>query len=379
MKKAVFFVFLMILGTSIFAQIKDKELIISTGVPFLTINPDSRGSGMGDIGVATTPDITSIFHNPAKFSFAEKKAGIQISYSPWLHTIASDMSINYLSGYFKINEQQAFSASLKYFSIGEIQFTDELGQTITGFTPHEFAFTTAYSMKLTENFAGSIGLKMIYSNLTGRISTGATTHPGFAVAGDLSFYYNKPIMIKNNDAIISWGINLSNLGTKISYGTFISPFIPANFRTGIGLKYFIDDYNTIEFGFDINKLMVPTPASYDSLDGEWVIVKGTAPDVNVTEGIIRSFYDSKSFSEEIHETMFGTGVEYAYNNTVFVRTGLFYESPYKGSRRFITAGIGFKFNVFNIDFSYLIPIYTHSPLEGTMRFSLSFYFNKNVL
>lgn len=384
MKKYKFLVVLMILGTSVFAQYKEQK--ITTGVPFLTITPDGRGGSMGDIGAATSTDITSIFYNPAKYSFSEKKSGLQISYSPWLHKIASGMSINYLAGYYKINEQQAFSASLKYFAIGEIIFTDEFGQTLTPFSPNEFALTTAYSMKLTENFSGAIGIKAIYSNLTGNL-TSTNTHPGFAAAGDLSFYLHKPIEIKSKDAILSWGINFSNLGTKISYGTFISPFIPANLRTGVGLKYYIDEFNTIEFGIDLNKLLVPTPPIFKtdengnlipSSDGGYEREAGLDPNVDVTTGIIHSFYDAPNgFSEEIHEIMFGTGVEYAYNSTFFVRGGLFYESPEKGGRRYATTGVGFKFNVFNIDFSYLVPIYSHSPLEATLRFTLSFYFDKN--
>ncbi|MBN2890262.1 MAG: type IX secretion system outer membrane channel protein PorV [Bacteroidales bacterium] len=375
MRKYFLLVTLVILGISLSAQTYD-ELKITTGVPFLTITPDARGGGMGDIGAATTADISSIFYNAAKYSFAEKKSGLQLSYSPWLHKIASDMSINYLSGYFKIDENQAFAASLKYFAIGEIQFTNELGENITAFKPNEFALTTAYSMKLTETFSGAVALKFIYSNLTGGISTGGTTHPGIAVAGDLSFYLNQPMTIKNNDAEFRWGINLSNLGTKISYGTYIRPFIPANFRTGVGLRYFIDEYNTLEFGVEISKLMVPTPPTYN--DAGDSILNGSDPDINTTEGIIRSFYDGQNFEEELHEIMFGFGAEYTYNNTVFIRTGLFYESPYKGGRRYVTTGVGFEFNVFNIDFSYLIPIYSHSPLEATLRFTLAFYFDRNL-
>lgn len=374
MKRFFLLTLLIALSISFYAQSYD-ELKITTGVPFLTINPDARGGSMGDVGATTTSDITSIFYNPAKYSFAEQKAGLQISYSPWLTKISSDMSINYLAGYFKISENQAFAASLKYFRIGEIMFTDEYGQNITAVKPNELAISGAYSLKLNENLSGAINLKFIYSNLTGGINTnGTSSHAGIAAAGDLSFFYNKPIMIKSNDAEIRWGINLSNMGTKISYGTIASPFIPANLRTGIGFKYYIDEFNTIELGVDLNKLMVPTPATFDTLGN---VVNGTDPEVGPTEGIIRSFYDGQNFQEELHEIMIGTGLEYTYNNTVFLRGGLFYESPYKGGRRYVTTGVGFKFNVFNIDFSYLVPIYSHSPLEATLRFTLSFYFNKN--
>jgi hypothetical protein len=369
-------IFLVIILFSISLMLKSQDypmLKITTGVPFLTIVPDARGGAMGDIGAGTTADITSIFYNPSKYIFAEDNAGLIISYSPWLRKIASDMGINYLAGYYKINDNQVFSASLKYFTIGEIQFTNEFGDNLIAYSPNEFAVDAAYSLRLTETFAGAIGLKFIYSNLTGGLSnSGGESRAGIAVAGDLAFYYHQPIELKNNnDAIISWGINFSNLGTKINYGTYATAFIPSNLRTGVGFKYFIDEFNSIELGLDFNKLMVPTPATYND---EEEIVNGTNPDVGVTEGILRSFVDGQSFMEELYETTLGTGLEYTYNNTFFLRGGLFYESPHKGGRRYITMGLGFKFSVFNIDFSYLAPIYSHSPLAGTMRFSLNFYF-----
>ncbi len=375
MKKISLLTLLLIITASFFYAQNYEELKITTGVPFLTINPDARGGSMGDIGAATSADLTSIFYNPAKYSFSEKNSGFLISYSPWLQKITSDMSINYISGFFKTNENQAFAMSLKYFRIGQIDFTDVNGDFITAYSPNEFALTGAYSLKLGNNFSGAVGLKVIYSNLTGGISQGELTHAGVAVAGDLAFYLHQPITIKNKDAIFSWGINLSNIGTKISYGTYIRPFIPSNLRTGIAFKYIFDEFNTLEFGIDLNKLMVPTPPTYDDNDS---LVNGSNPDINVTEGIIRSFYDGQDFTEEMHEIMLGTGLEYCYNQTFFLRSGLFYESPYKGGRRYITTGLGFRFNVFNIDFSYLIPIYSHSPLEATLRFTLAFYFDKNV-
>ncbi len=351
---------------------------VSSGVPFLTIVPDARAAGMGDIGVATSSDITSIFHNPAKYSFSEQKLGVEISYSPWLQKIANDMSINYLAGFFKINETQAFAASLKYFAVGEIQFTNDRGENLKAFKPNEFALSTAYSMKLTDIFSGAVGLKFIYSNLTGGLSTGQSTHAGLAVAGDLAFFMNKPIEIKGNDAAIKWGINLSNIGTKISYAEDLGFFIPANFRTGVGFKYSFDEYNTIEWALDLNKLMVPAPPIYDGKGlSDDNIVAGLPPSVSVPEGIFGSFYDAPNgVSEELHEIMIGTGLEYTYSNTFFIRSGVFYEHPNKGSRRYATAGVGFKFNVFKIDFSYLIPIQSNNPLASTLRFTLAFDFNK---
>jgi len=344
MKK--FSLLLLILAFFINLQAQE-ESIISTGVPFLGITPDARAGAMGDIGVANSPDVSSIFYNSAKYSFIEKKSGLQISYSPWLSGIASDMSINYLSGYYKINTNQVFAASFKYFSIGEIQFTNERGEQIKASSPNEFAFTGAYSMLLTDNFSASIALKFIYSNLTGGVSTGQTTHPGIAVAGDLGFYYNKPFAIKSNDARFNWGLSLTNIGTKIDYGSSLRPFIPTNLRTGVGTLYNFDEYNSLELSFEMNKLMVPTPDPTSSL---------SYYDISVTEGIIQSFYDAPNgFSEEIHEIIWSTGLEYIYNDILSLRGGFFYENPNKGGRRFVSTGIGFKYSVFNIDFSYLIP------------------------
>ena len=368
MKKIFLLLMIISFFTSLQAQ-DNTESIVTTGVPFLGIAPDARGGAMGDIGVANSPDITSIFYNPAKYSFIKKQSGFQLSYTPWLRGITTDMSINYASGYFKINQRQAFAASFKYFSIGSIQFTNERGEQITAYSPREFVLTGAYSMLLTENFSSSISLKFISSNLTGGVSTGQQTHPGVAVAGDLGFYYNKPFSIKSKDARFNWGLDISNLGTKINYGSSLRPFIPTNLRTGVGLKYKLDEFNSMDISFEMNKLLVPTPNPNSSV---------SYYDISVTQGIIQSFYDAPGgFKEEMHEIIWSSGLEYTYNDIFSLRGGFFYENPNKGGRRFISTGIGLKYNVFNIDFSYLIPVYTQSALANTMRFTLSFYFDRN--
>jgi len=369
MRKIVFFILFLFVVNITFSQGYEEQRLLP-GVPFLTIIPDARGGAMGDIGAATTTDLSSIFYNPAKYSFAEKRGGIQLSYSPWLHKIASDMSINYISGYFKINKNQAFAAEIKYFSIGEVQFTNDAGDKLTTENPNEYSFTGAYSMKMSDNFSGAISLRLIISDLT---SGFAGTKTGIAAAGDLSFYYNKPFLIKGKDATFSWGINFSNMGTKISYGSYTTPFIPTNLRTGIALNYKFDDFNALQWGLDFNKLMIPTPPVYNEFRDS--IIAGYDYDVSVAEGIVQSFYDAPNgFIEEMHEINIGTGLEYSYNNLLFLRTGVFYEHQNKGGRRYLTTGIGFKFNIFNIDVSYLVPIYSHSPLEATLRFTLAFYF-----
>jgi hypothetical protein len=365
MKKIIFYIALFLTTLNSFGQ----ESIITTAVPFLTIAPDPRGGAMGDLGVASSPDAVSLFYNTAKYSFIKDKAtGIQTTYTPWLPEISNDMALNHIVGYHKINDKQVFALSLKYFHIGEIQFTNESGQSIGEKKPNEFAVTGGYSMLLTDNFSGAISMRFIYSNLTGGISSSSQiTHAGIAVAGDLSFFYNKPLDLKGKDAAVTWGINFQNIGTKISYGTNLRPFIPTNLKTGAGFQYNLDDFNSIELNLELNKLMVPTPDS-----------TGPKFDLSVTEGIFTSFSDAPGgFKEELHEITESVGLEYAYNKIFFVRTGLFYENINKGGRQFLTTGIGFKYSSFELNFSYLVPLYRDNALANTMRFSFALYFDKN--
>ena len=365
MKKVLFTVIISIVVLSLNAQ------PIITGAPFLTITPDSRGSGMGDNGVATSPDVASIFYNSAKYPFMEKKAGLMVSYSPWLKGLASDMQVNYLSGFYKINNLQSFQTSLKYFYIGEIIFTNNNGEEIFRGKATEFAFTGGYSLKMNDYWAAALNLKFIYSNLTAGANTGSQTHPGIAAAGDLSFYYRKDISLGKLPSTISWGLTMQNMGTKIDYGSSFRPFIPTNLKTGFALNMNFDEFNSLQLSFEMNKLMVPTQDSTMNLAEYYSIP--------VTEGMIRSFYDSPGgFSEEMQEIIWSGGAEYGYNNMLFLRSGLFLENANKGGRKFISVGLGFKYSVFDIDFSYLIPFgITDSPLKNTMRFTLSFYFDKN--
>jgi len=352
------------------------ELPIYPAVPFLTITPDARGGALSETGAATIPDVSSIYHNPSKYSFIESKAGLIISYSPWLRSIANDMMINYLGGFYKFNDRQAFATSIKYFSVGEIQFTNNLGQNTTIFKPNEFAIDGAYALKLAEKFGGAISLRFIYSNLTGGSSNVPGSHAGIAVASDLSFFYSKNFELSDKNANFAWGINFSNIGTKINYGTNATGFIPSNLKTGVAFTYSFDDFNKIMFALDINKLLVPSSPIYDS--NHTAIIAGTdLNNTSVVEGIFRSFYDAPNgFKEELHELYYSAGSEYIYNNRFFVRGGYYYEHPKKGDRQYFNLGLGFKYSIFNIDFSYLIPVKSKSALEGTMRFSLNFYFNQ---
>ena len=381
---------------------------ITTAVPFLLIAPDSRSGAMGDAGVSTSPDANSIAWNPSKLAFAEKNIGIAVSYTPWLRNLVPDINLSYLTGYKKIDKTQAIGASLRYFTLGDIQFTDEYGQNTIQFRPNEFAVDVAYSRKLSDRFSGGMAIRYIYSNLTGGINVqGAESKAGQAVAADISGYYqNEDITLGNKDAILAAGFNVSNIGNKMNYTqTSKRDFIPINLRIGPRLTINLDEYNSIAITTDINKLLVPTTPSYseDSLgqaikdnEGNYIILSGKDPDRSVAAGMFGSFTDAPGtviynsstgeyevvkgsrFKEELHEIMLATGVEYWYDNQLALRAGYFYEHATKGNRKYITLGAGLRYKVFGLDFSYLIPvnfsedITTKSPLENTLRFTLKF-------
>ena len=363
---------------------------ITTAVPFLQIAPDSRAGGMGDYGVATTPDPNSIHWNASKLAFIDKKGGFSISYTPWLHALVNDISLAYLSGYKKLKGDQAIAASLLYFSLGNIDFTNEQGDKYTSFNPNEWAFDVAYARKLSENFSGGLALRYIYSNLTGGVtlSNGSiSTHAGTSVAADLSGYYKSDIEISDKKSLLAFGLNISNIGTKISYtDTKNKDFIPTNFRLGSNLKIDLDQYNSIAFGADINKLLVPTPPVYlknstggDSLDANnsKIVQAGKDPtNVSVAQALFSSWYDAPAgFQEELKEFTYSIGMEYWYDKQFAIRTGYFHESSTKGNRKFFTVGAGIRYNVFGFDFAYLIPTTQRNPLENTLRFTLIFDFD----
>jgi hypothetical protein len=389
--KFIVLVLILTFGKSSYSQITTGELTgqvntITSAVPFLLIAPDSRGGGFGDAGVATTPDVFSQHYNPAKFAFINGDVGGGISYTPWLRALINDINLSYLAGYYKIGKTQVLSSSLRYFSLGNIVFTDIVGNTTGQFNPNEWAFDFAYSRLLSRKLSGSIALRYIYSNLTGGQSVqGTESHPGHAVAGDVSFYYQDPITFFEKDALLAFGVNFSNLGSKISYTENAQKdFIPANFKFGGALTIDIDDYNSIMFCADINKLLVPTPAIYDtdSITGEEVILYGKDDNISTATAIFQSWYDAPGavmsdgtrsvFREELNELTYSLGMEYWYSKQFALRLGYFYEAPTKGNREFFTVGLGLKLNVFGLDFSYLVPTQQRNPLENTLRFSLTF-------
>jgi len=367
---------------------QEGSRVITTAVPFLIIAPDARSGGMGEVGVASDPDANSMHWNPAKYAFIDKKFGFAISYSPWLRSLVNDINLAYLSGFYKIDDRQTVAASLLYFSLGDITFTDEFGGDLGTYNPNEFSVDATYSRKFSEVISGAVAARFIYSNLTqGQFVQGAETNAGTSIAADAAVYYRKDVDLGNMGSEVTWGINISNIGSKISYSktAIKKDFIPTNFRIGAGLKMNFDDYNSLAVLLDFNKLLVPTPPIYarDSSgqpiyddENNPVISKGKDPNVSPVQGIIRSWYDAPyGFSEEMREWAIAFGMEYWYAKQFALRTGFFYEDQTKGNRKFFTVGAGLRYSVFGLDLSYLIPLEQQHPLENTLRFTLHFNFD----
>jgi hypothetical protein len=348
--------------------------VITTGVPFLTIAPDSRAGAMGDAGVATTPDVNSQHWNPAKYAFIESEMGVALSYTPWLRNLVSDINLAYLAGYKRLDDQQTLSASLRYFTLGDITFMSDLGEELGQQNPNEFALDFAYTRLLSEKFSGSIAFRYIRSDLTGgQMVNNVETHAGNTFATDIAFYYQNEIRVNRKRSQLGAGINISNIGGKISYTDGeTKDFIPANMKLGVSYTTEMDKYNTITFALDANKLLVPTPVRSDTAD----IITGLGANKSVVAGIFSSFSDAPGgMSEELKEVTLSLGAEYWYNKQFALRAGYFYEDASKGNRKFFTAGAGLKMNVFALDFSYLLPVAQNNPLANTLRFTLSFDFD----
>lgn len=352
---------------------------ITTAVPFLIISPDARAGGMGDVGVASSPDAMSLHWNAAKYAFVEDNFGASVSYTPWLKSLIPDINLSYLSFYARQSKNEVLAFSLRYFTLGEINFTDNNGNPIGSFNPNEFSLSTAYALKLSQNFSSAVSLRYIYSNLTGGQEVGTLpTKAGNSVAGDISSYYVKDIQLGKRDFKWASGINISNIGVKIAYTETIDrDFLPTNLRLGTSLTTNIDEFNSVSFEIDINKLLVPTPPLYND-DG--VLISGKDPDVSVIEGLFQSFSDAPSGDREVRELIYALGSEYWYDEQFALRLGYFYEHPTKGDRQFVSLGAGLRYNVFGLDFSYLIPIQNRedanivNPLSNTLRFALTFDF-----
>ncbi len=372
---AILFLLISTRSTDAHAQYNFRDSLlnaVSTAVPFLRISPDARSGGMGDVGIGLSPDANGWFYSPAKMAFAPQDMAFSVTYTPWLRQLVSDIYLASLYGYKKIDDMQTIGGSLRYFSLGNITFTDIGGNYIGDFRPNEFALDAGYSRKLSDVFSAGIMLRFIYSNLASDYQVnGVAIKPGTSAAADISFFYhNEEMKLGGRDAKFNAGLNISNLGAKITYTKDAQnqDFLPANLGLGAALTVEIDDYNEITVAADFNKLMVP--ATYNSINGNF-------RDLSVPSAIIKSFSDAPGgFSEELREIIYQVGLEYWYDQQFALRLGYFYEDGTKGGRNFATVGVGLKYNVFGLNFSYLVPTSNlRNPLDNTLRFSLNFDFD----
>jgi hypothetical protein len=370
----IVFVLTLFFGLAFNTFAQDKLNVVTTAVPFLRISPDARAGSMGDLSLATDPDASSAYFNLGKVPFNTSSGGINVTYTPWLKKIVPDVYLASLAGYYKLDDQQAISASFRYFSLGQIQLTDAFGNNLNSVNPKEYGADIGYSRKLSDKMGLGIGLKYIYSNLAQGVSG---YKAGSSVAGDIGLYYNG-----HNEAGQGWsfGAAMTNLGAKIGYSNNADEkdFIPANLGLGTTYTAVFDESNKLSFGIDINKLLVPTPPQFknDPPTHEDTVALENYRKKGVVSSWFSSFGDAPGgFSEELKEFQISTGIEYTYNNQFALRAGYFYENKYKGNRRYFTTGVGIKYNVFELNFSYLVPSgsgVTQNPLSNTLRFSLVF-------
>lgn len=345
---------------------------VTTSVTSQSIAPDARSAGMGDVGAATDPDVVSQYWNPAKYPFNISRAGVAINYTPWLRQLINDIDLAYVSGYYRIGDYSAVSASLRYFSLGEVQMSDDEHLTIN---PYEMSFDVAYSLMLSEHFSLGAAVRWIYSDLTYDFTS--DTAPGSAFAADLSCYYQNYLNIGQRECQLGLGLNISNIGSKISFGgDNNSEFIPTNMRLGASLMVPIDEYNRFTIAADANKLLVPTYPKQnegESTEAYQERVQKDYYDVSSISGIFKSFGDAPGgFKEELQEIQWSVGAEYIYHDKFALRAGYHHESENKGNRKYFTVGAGFKMSVFSLDAGYVIATAKSNPLDQTLRFSLSF-------
>jgi len=408
MSKNIIFIFCLIVSQLSFAQptggsgASDGDLqlnTITTALPFMAITPDSRAGGMGDAGTALSPTSTSVYWNTSMISFAKEKSEVSLSYTPWLRQLTNDIHLSYLAFYYKVNRLHSVGGALRFFSLGEITFTDASGNVIRDDKPSEFELTGAYAFRLSDRFSIGLNGKFAYSNLTGGLTVGGVnTKAGIVGATDLSFtYFNEDAKIGKTKGSYTFATTINNIGNKVAYSELSKrDFIPMNLKIGNAYKADFDKYNSVTFSLDLQKLLVPTPAYYDVIDGSNTLISGRTNDVGVISGMIQSFYDApgapltdadgkyiqnadgsyqvkkgSKLTEELTEINIAGGLEWWYNNVLAIRGGVFYENRNKGNRQFINLGASFKYNMFGIDFSYLASISgRQSPLANTLRFTL---------
>lgn len=350
-------------------EVRDQFNPVRTGVTSLSVAPDARAGGMGDVGAATDPDVHSQYWNPAKFPFTISRAGIAINYTPWLRKLTTGIALLNAAGYVRLGDYQALSASLRYFTLGEV----EGGENIT-VRPYEMSFDAAYSRMLSEKFSAAVGLRYIYSDISGHYDNNSTA--GSAFAADIALYYNTYLMMGQRECQLAWGLNINNIGSKISYGDDRSYFIPTNLRLGLSYMIPLNEYNRISISADANKLLVPsmplqgsdeTDEDYqERLDREYY-------NKSSISGIFTSFGDSeRGFKGEMEEIQWSIGAEYTYNDKFSLRAGYHHESNMQGNRKYATVGAGFRMNVMAIDAGYVIATSASNPLDQTLRVSLTF-------
>lgn len=374
---------------------------ITTALPFLSITPDSRAGAMGDAGTALSASSSSLYWNTSMLNFAEQKSEISVSYTPWLRQLTNDIHLSYVSGYYKLNDRHSVGGSLRYFSLGEITFTSESGDVIRDDKPAEFEFVGGYAFKTSARTSVGLNGKFAYSNLTGGLPVaGVTTKAGIAGAADISFtFLDDDSRIGNLKGEYTFATTINNIGNKVKYTDVgsASPgdFLPMNLKIGNAYKAKLDKYNSLTVSFDVQKLLVPSPATYGEVGGETVLLSGMSNDVGVISGMLQSFYDAPGrlatdeagdyiqnadgsyevvrgtrLKEELSEINLALGLEYWYNDILAVRTGFFYEDRNKGSRQYLNLGVGFKYNKFGVDISYLAALKRSNPLANTVRFTL---------
>lgn len=350
-------------------EVRDQFNPVRTGVTSLSVAPDARAGGMGDVGAATDPDVHSQYWNPAKFPFTISRAGIAINYTPWLRKLTTGIALLNAAGYVRLGDYQALSASLRYFTLGEV----EGGENIT-VRPYEMSFDAAYSRMLSEKFSAAVGLRYIYSDISGHYDDNSTA--GSAFAADIALYYNTYLMMGQRECQLAWGLNINNIGSKISYGDDRSYFIPTDLRLGLSYMIPLNEYNRISISADANKLLVPsmplqgsdeTDEDYqERLDREYY-------NKSSISGIFTSFGDSeRGFKGEMEEIQWSIGAEYTYNDKFSLRAGYHHESNMQGNRKYATVGAGFRMNVMAIDAGYVIATSASNPLDQTLRVSLTF-------
>ncbi|HEY0895897.1 MAG TPA: type IX secretion system outer membrane channel protein PorV [Sphingobacteriaceae bacterium] len=350
---------------------------LQPAMPFLLISPDARAGAMGETGAATSPDVNSMHWNPAKLAFMENPSGVALSYSPWLRKLVPDIDLAYLAGYYRLDDRNTIGGSLRFFSLGSIQLLDANQTDLGTYSPNEFAIDGTFSRKFGENFSLGSAVRYVRSTLSsGQFTVDQDRKPASAVAADVSGYFKKPTTLLGREAEVSLGVNISNIGTKVSYADNGEKyFIPTNLKLGGASTFLFDEKNRFTVALDLNKLLIPTNPERDS---EGRIIAGKDPNRSVPAGIFGSFADAPGgFSEELHEISYSLGTEYWYNQEFALRAGYFYEHPTKGDRQYLTMGLGVKYNVFNLDFAYILANQQKSPLANTLRFSLVFNFGAN--